>query len=140
MTCQKYMFSTTPYIETKNSNKFKWPNGWKKNRQVPVDNRPSTDLLHQFVERKNVILFILLSDTWHVTHDTCTWRVTRDIWHLICDICWEVNNLSKFQLPTGLGDTVLWKYYHKGPLGLLITKAFVEQPRLHPFCKLAGVA
>ena len=49
----------------------------KLDRVGPIDNRPSLDYLHHFVQN-NVM--------WHVTHDT--WQV------------WEVNLLSKFQLPS----------------------------------------
>ena len=37
----------------------------------PVDNRPSTNLLHHFV---------------HVTHDT--WHMTRDRWHMTHNVGW----------------------------------------------------
>ena len=45
----------------------------------PVDNRPSTNKLHHFVQKnKNIHV---PHDTWHVTHDM--WHVTRDNWRVI---------------------------------------------------------
>ena len=38
----------------------------------PVDNRPSTDKLHNFVWKKNKKKHVT-RDAWHVTHDT--WHV-----------------------------------------------------------------
>ena len=37
----------------------------------PVDNRPSTDKLHHFVQK-------------NVTHDM--WHITRDTWYVTCDM------------------------------------------------------
>ena len=54
-------------------------------RGSPVDDRPSTNKLHHFVqkkEEKNVT-----RDTWHVTRDT--WHVTRDMWHVTRDT-WHI--------------------------------------------------
>ena len=56
----------------------------------PVDNRPSTDELHNFVKKK------VTCDMWHVTCDT--WHVTCDTWHMTLDLFGGVNILSKFQL------------------------------------------
>ena len=53
----------------------------------PVDNKPSTDKLHHFVQKK-----------WHVTRDM--WHVKHDMWHLTHDTFWGVHILSKFQLPS----------------------------------------
>ena len=53
----------------------------------PVDNRPSTDKLHHFVNEKfkKIIkksdMWHVTCDTWHVTHDT--WHMTPDMWHLV---------------------------------------------------------
>ena len=55
---------------------------FKTRRGRPVDNRPSTDKLHQFVrkkERKKKIFF-LTYDTWNETCDM--WHVTCDTWHV----------------------------------------------------------
>ena len=41
----------------------------------PADNRPSTNKLHHFVQRKKITC-----DTWHVTRDM--WHWTRDTWHV----------------------------------------------------------
>ena len=38
----------------------------------PVDNKPSTDKLHNFVKKQTK-----KHDIWHVTHDM--WQVTRDM-------------------------------------------------------------
>ena len=45
----------------------------------PVDNRPSTDKLHQIVWKKKKKK-IATCDIWHLTLDT--WHVTRDTWHM----------------------------------------------------------
>ena len=111
----------------------------------PIDNRPSTNKLHQFVrkkERKKMWhvtrdMWHVTRDTWHVTRDTwnVTWHVTHDMWHV-----WGVNILSKFQLPSsyGLWFIILWRYGGKGLLAELInesvTRLFIEQPRLHRVC------
>ena len=44
----------------------------------PVDNRPSTDKLYHFVQKK--FLKNVTGDTWHVTCDT--WHVTCETWHV----------------------------------------------------------
>ena len=65
---------------------------WKLDGVGPVDKRPSTDKLHQFVQKQKK------NDMWHVT--CAMWHVTRDMWHGTCDM-WHVvgvNILSKFQL------------------------------------------
>ena len=58
-------------------------------------------------------------DTWHVTRDI--WHVTHDTWHITCDMWCAVNIPAKCQFPRscGLGDTVSWRYFHKGWLSLL---------------------
>ena len=43
----------------------------------PVDNRPSTDMLHEIVKKKKIHV---THDMWDVTHDT--WHVTCDMWHM----------------------------------------------------------
>ena len=42
----------------------------------PVDNRPSTDELHQIVQKKKK----KKCDMWQMTCDM--WHVTRDMWHV----------------------------------------------------------
>ena len=72
----------------------------------PIDNRPSTDKLHHFVQiKKNVTCDTChgTCDTWHVTCDM--WHMTLATWHVTCDKLWGVNILSKFQLPSSYG---LW--------------------------------
>ena len=56
----------------------------------------------------------LTPDTWYVTHET--WNVTRDTWLVTRDTWWEVNILSKFQLPGsyGLGVLMFWRFEGKG--------------------------
>ena len=46
----------------------------------PVDNRPSTDKLHHFVQKKQKNMWHMTCDTWHMTHDT--WHMTHDTWHV----------------------------------------------------------
>ena len=103
---------------------------FKTRRGSPVDNRPSTDKLHRFVKKKKVTC-----DTWHVTHDM--WHVTCGMWHVTCDILWWVKILNKFQLPSsyGLWFIISWRLGGKCSrtdlINQLMTKVFVEQPRLH---------
>ena len=79
------------------------------------------------------------SDMWHVTFDT--WHVKCDTWHVTHDRWGEVNLLSKCQVPCshGLGVKVFWRIEGKGSVtesfAELITKVFVEQPRLDRVCK-----
>ena len=47
----------------------------------PVDNRPSTNKLHHFVQKKNNKKLVTC-DMWHVTCDT--WHVTCDTWNVTC--------------------------------------------------------
>ena len=64
------------------------------------------------------------------------WHMTRYMWHMTCDTWWGVNSLSKCQLFSsyGLGQTVSWRFWTKGSfnewMNELITKLFIEQPRL----------
>ena len=53
---------------------------WKLDGVGPVDNRPSTDYLHQLQK-------LIKYDSWHMTCDM--WHVTCDIWHMTCDM-WHV--------------------------------------------------
>ena len=46
----------------------------------PNDNRPSTDLLHQFVWKKKKKL---TPDKWHLDLTCDTWYVTPDMWHMV---------------------------------------------------------
>ena len=55
----------------------------------PVDNRPSTNKLHHFVQKKEEEKV-----TCHMWHMTCdTWHVTSDMWHVTCDT-WNVTCLG----------------------------------------------
>ena len=64
--------------------------------------------------------------------------LTCDMWHVTQDRWKEVNLLSKFQLPSSyrLGVKVFWRYFHNKDESIkeLMTKVFVEQPRLHRVC------
>ena len=74
--------------------------GFKKvDRVGPGDNRPSTDKLHHFVQKKRKEKKKKKKcDMWHMTHDmwhvTCdmwhvtrdTWHMTHDTWHVTCDM------------------------------------------------------
>ena len=50
------------------------------------------------------------------------WHMTRDTWHLTCDMFGGVNILSKFQLPSSyrLWFMILWRSGGKGWLGELM--------------------
>ena len=54
----------------------------------PLDNGPSTNKLHHFVQKKEENE----SDMWHVTRDTwhVTWHVTHEIWH----VWWSEHSLK----------------------------------------------
>ena len=58
---------------------------WKLDRVGPVDNRPSTDYLHPFVQKAKEEKITLdmwheTFDMWNMTHDMC--QVTGDMWHI----------------------------------------------------------
>ena len=104
----------------------------------PVHNRPSTDKLQHFVQKKKK-KWQVTCDMWHVTCDM--WHVTRGtLWHVTRDMFWGVNILSKFQLPSSyrLWFMILWRSRGNGWLNELInylmTRLFIEQPRLHRVC------
>ena len=102
----------------------------------PVDNRTSTNKLHHFVQKKNYI--------WHGTCDM--WHVTRDMWHVTRDMgcvtyCrgWTFSqNFSSLALT--VCDLWYYEYLEEKAQGLnesmneLITRLFIEQPRLHRVC------
>ena len=93
----------------------------------PVDNRSSTNYLYHFVRKRKE----KTCDMWHVT---CV------MWLVTCDTWWGVTILSKCQPPSfySLGMKVIWRYFHKGInqlINQLMTKVFVEQPRLHQVCQ-----
>ena len=104
----------------------------------PVDNRPSTNKLHQIVQKKKNVT----CDTWHVTCDT--WHMTRGTWHVTHDMLGVMNILSKFQFPSPycLWIMMLWRYGGKGSMiesinesiNESVTRLFIEQPRLHRVC------
>ena len=119
---------------------------YKLNGVGPVDNRPSTNLLHHFV-KKNKKKTDRTPDTKHVTPDT--WHLTCETWHVkpyTLHVTPDMLNmvgvsiLSKFQLPSsyGLGIMMFWGFGGKGLLNELmnqwVTKVIVEQPRLHRVC------
>ena len=50
------------------------------------------------------------------------WYVTRDMWHMTCDRCGEVNLLSQFLLISSysLGVKVSWRFWGKGRLNYIL--------------------
>ena len=90
----------------------------------PIDNRPSTNKLHQFVQKKKKKK--KWHDMWHVTCDMwhVTWHVTHDMWYV-----WGVNILSKFQLPSsyGLWFIILWISGGKGWLNESMNKSMNDE-------------
>ena len=81
--------------------------------------------------------------TWHdMKWHEMTWNdmrhVTCDMWQVTYDTWCGVNILSKFQLSSfnGFGVMMFWKLGGKGSLTELMTKVFVEQPRLQRVCLL----
>ena len=57
----------------------------------PVDNRPSTDKLHRFVQKKKI--GHVTCDTWQVTSDK--WHMTHDMWHGTHDTWYGVVNIMR---------------------------------------------
>ena len=91
----------------------------------PVGNRPSTDKLHHFVQkrrrRKNCGMWLMTFDTWNVTldmwHMTCDTRhMASDMLHVTCDMLWGVYILLIFQLPRsyGLWFMIFWRFGGNG--------------------------
>ena len=58
--------------------------------KATLKNRPSTNKLHHFVQKK----IRKEKKKWHVTRDM--WHVTSDTWHVTHDMFGVVNILSKF--------------------------------------------
>jgi hypothetical protein len=99
----------------------------------PVDNRPSTDKLHHFVQKKEEKKRrkkIVTCDTWHVTRDTG---------HVTCFGGWTFSdNFSSLAL------TVYDSWYYEDLeekdqslnewINQSMTRLFIEQPRLHRVC------
>ena len=67
----------------------------------PVDNRPSTDKLYHFVQKKKKIvthdMWHVTRDMWHVTLDTG--HVTRETWHV-----WRGEHSLKISAPLTVCD------------------------------------
>ena len=85
----------------------------------PVDNRPSSNKVHQFVKKKKNVKQMIY-EMWHVTRDIL--HVTRDMRHVIYDMLLGVNILLKFQLPSssGLWFMIFWRLGGKGWLSDLM--------------------
>ena len=76
-------------------------NNYKLDGVGPVDNTPSTNKLHHFVQKKLVKIKInnnnnnnkkiVTCDVWHVTCDM--WHMTRDMWHVTHDT-WHMTYLG----------------------------------------------
>ena len=101
----------------------------KTRRGSPVDDRPSTDKLHHFVQKKKKVT----CDTWHATRDT--WHETRDMWHVTRLGGWT---FSQHFSSLALSVCDLWSYEDilgKGWVTQLMTRLFVGQPRLHRVCQ-----
>ena len=64
----------------------------------PVENRPSNDQLHRFVQKTQQKKKHFTPDTWRLTPDT--WHVTRDMLHMVGG-----ENTLKMSAPQLLG---LW--------------------------------
>ena len=77
----------------------------KLDRVGPVDNRPSTDELHNFFQKK---CERKKCDAWHVTHGM--WHVIYDMGHVVGVII-----LSKLLLPSswGLWFMMFWRFCNK---------------------------
>ena len=95
----------------------------KLDRVGPIDNRPSTDKFHHFVQKKKCDMGHMTRDMWHVTCDT--WHVTSDMWYV-----WGDEHSSKFQLPSSycLWFMILWRSGGKGSLSDWMSKEAVYRP------------
>ena len=66
----------------------------------PVDNRPSNDYLHPFVQEKEEQMFFYML---HVTHDT--WHMTCDMWQMVgCE--YSLKTSAPYFLRIGCNDRV----------------------------------
>ena len=98
-----------------NNNDSNQNNGSMKTRRgSPVDDRPSIDKLHLFVQKEKK-----KSYTWHVTRDMFGW----------------VNILSKFQLPSSyrFWFMILWRYVRKR-----LTESINESMNDEAVCRTAS--
>ena len=101
----------------------------------PVDNRPSTDQLHHFVNLFNILKKYF--DMWLVTGDM--WHLTRDMWHVTRDMFAGGWTFSQNFSSLALTVYDLWYYEDleermTDSVNELMTRLFIEQPRLHRVC------
>ena len=101
----------------------------------PVDTRPSTDTLHNFVQKRRR----KGKKTWHLTHDMS--HVTCDMWQVICDM-WNVVGGEHCLI---ISAPYLLRFVIYAILKILtkkmtesmnesVTRVFVEQSRPHRVC------
>ena len=104
----------------------------------PIDNRPSTNLLHHFVQCLLRIIFFseIFFDMWEVTGDM--WHMTRETWYMTHSVIRTFSqNFNSLDLP-------VWDWHclediwTKGWVNEWITywgtEVIVEQPGLHRVC------
>ena len=95
----------------------------KLDRVGPVDNRSSTAKLHHFVRKKEEK------------------KITCDTWHVICDTLDFLGgehslkiSAPYFSLFMIYDITKIWRKRVTELINYLITRLFIEQPRLHRVC------
>ena len=71
----------------------------------------------------------LTPDTWNLTPDT--WHMTHDMWHVV-GYKHYIKILPPLLLQFGCNDVL--RFEGKFLLKDLVTKVFLEQPRLHRVC------
>ena len=104
----------------------------------PIDNRPSTDKLHHFVQKKKYMWHVTC-DTWHMTRDM--WHMTRDTWHVTHDtwLVWGGEHSLKISAPLLLPFVIydimkIWRKRMNEWMNELMTRMFIEHSRLHRVC------
>ena len=99
----------------------------------------------QWASGKNSQSHTLTGDRWYQTPDT--WHRIRDTWHVTCDT-WHLTYYTrlgehslKFQGSnfSGFGETLFWRYVHKGSVRSLNYKAVCRTAPATPGLSIRGL-
>ena len=90
----------------------------KTRRGSPVDKKPSTDKLNNFVNIINSYMWLGICDLWYVTFDMwlviCDlWQVTLDMWHTTCDM-WHVTDGGRWTFSQNIRSLALTAWEWEG--------------------------